>query len=158
MDTKSREGFTPIWERDSNFDLLKWNFPYKEDKEIRSQGVVIYRTLIGPIVFYGHETLNPRADDQCTLGVFERNVQLAKKGRLRWAGHVIRMSENNVEKMAFVKNPTGTRLCLLTTSSNMSKLGRSSWARSVNSSQNALLAIGDDSRGHPWLSLSGKVR
>ena len=36
-------------------------------------------------------------------------VHTAKIGRLRWAGHVVRMSNDNPVKMVFETNPSGTR-------------------------------------------------
>ena len=36
-------------------------------------------------------------------------VHTAKIGRLRWAGHVIRMSDSNPTKMVLESHPTGTR-------------------------------------------------
>lgn len=104
--------------------------------------LTIYKTLIRPVLLYGHETWTLRAEDQRALGVFERKVlrtiyggvqmedgtwrrrmnhelhqllgeptivHLAKIGRLRWAGHVTRMSDTNPVKMVLENNPTGTR-------------------------------------------------
>jgi len=104
--------------------------------------LTIYKTLIRPVVLYGHETWAMLAEDQRALGVFERKVlrtiyggvqtedgvwrrrmnhelhqlleeppivHTAKVGRLRWAGHVVRMPDDNPVKMLFENNPDGTR-------------------------------------------------
>ena len=104
--------------------------------------LTIYKTLIRPVVLYGHETWTMLAEDQRALGVFERKVlrsifggvqnedgvwrrrmnhelhqlldepsivHLIKIGRLRWAGHVMRMSDDNPVKMVLLGSPTGTR-------------------------------------------------
>ena len=108
----------------------------------RRTKLTIYKTLIRPVVLYGHETWTMLAEDQRALGVFERKVlrtifggvqmddgtwrrrmnhelrellgepsivHTAKIGRLRWAGHVVRMSDDNPVKMVFETNPFGTR-------------------------------------------------
>lgn len=108
----------------------------------RRTKLTIYKTLIRPVVLYGHETWTMLAEDQRALGVFERKVlrtiyggvqmedgtwrrranrelhqllgeppivRAAKIGRLRWAGHVVRMSDDNPVKMILDNNPTGTR-------------------------------------------------
>ncbi len=36
-------------------------------------------------------------------------VKVTKAGRIRWAGHVARMPDNNPVKMVFATNPVGTR-------------------------------------------------
>ena len=36
-------------------------------------------------------------------------LTVAKTGRMRWAGHVARMPDNNPAKLVFASNPTGTR-------------------------------------------------
>ena len=108
----------------------------------RRTKLTIYKTLIRPVVLYGHETWTMLVEDQRALGVFERKVlrtifggvqmddgtwrrrmnhelrellgepsivHTAKIGRLRWAGHVVRMSGDNPVKMVFESNPSGTR-------------------------------------------------
>ena len=35
--------------------------------------------------------------------------KVAKAGRVQWAGHVVRMPDNNPAKMVFASNPAGTR-------------------------------------------------
>ena len=101
----------------------------------------MYKTLIRPVVLYGHETWTMLEEDLQALGVFERRVlrtifggvcengvwrrrmnhelaqlygepsiqKVAKAGRVQWAGHVVRMPDNNPAKMVFVSNPAGTR-------------------------------------------------
>ncbi|KID80942.1 endonuclease-reverse transcriptase, partial [Metarhizium majus ARSEF 297] len=114
----------------------------RSNKVRRNTKLTIYKTLIRPVVLYGHETWTLRAEDQRALGVFERKVlrtiyggvqmedgtwrrrmnhelhqllreptivHTAKIGRLRWAGHVIRMSDSNPTKMVLESHPTGTR-------------------------------------------------
>lgn len=104
--------------------------------------LTIYKSLIRPVVLYGHETWTMLEEDKRTLGVFERRVlrtifggvqtedgewrrrmnhelhrllkeppivQTIKVGRLRWAGHVMRMADDNPVKMILVGNPDGTR-------------------------------------------------
>src|SRR5450830_1317301 len=106
----------------------------------RRTKLTIYKTLIRPVVLYGHETWTMLAEDQRALGVFERKVlrtifggvqmddgtwrrrmnhelrdllgepsivHTAKIGRLRWAGHVARMSNDNPMKMVFETNRDG---------------------------------------------------
>ena len=108
----------------------------------RRPKLTIYKTLIRPVVLYGHETWTMRVEDQRALGVFERRVlrtiyggvrmddgtwrrrmnhelhqllgeppivHTVKIGRLRWAGHVARMSDTNPVKMVLDTDPTGTR-------------------------------------------------
>ncbi|XP_062549913.1 uncharacterized protein LOC134214591 [Armigeres subalbatus] len=108
----------------------------------RRTKLTIYKTLIRPLVLYGHETWTMLVEDQRALGVFERKVlrtiygglqmadgtwrrrmnhelhqllgepsivHTAKIGRLRWAGHVARMSDSNPVKMVLDNDPTGTR-------------------------------------------------
>ena len=36
-------------------------------------------------------------------------LTVAKTGRMRWAGHVARMPDNNPAKLVFASNPAGTR-------------------------------------------------
>jgi hypothetical protein len=108
----------------------------------RRTKLTIYKTLIRPVVLYGHETWTMLVADQRALGAFERKVlrticggvqtedgswrrrmnhelhqllgeppivQTAKIGRLRWAGHVVRMSDDSPVKMVLDNDPTGTR-------------------------------------------------
>ena len=108
----------------------------------RQTKLTTYKTLIRPVVLYGHETWTLLVEDQRALGVFERRVlrtiyggvqmedgswrrrmnyelhrllgeppivRQAKIGRLRWAGHVIRMPEDNPVKMVLENDPTGSR-------------------------------------------------
>ncbi|XP_058836721.1 uncharacterized protein LOC131693148 [Topomyia yanbarensis] len=108
----------------------------------RRTKLTIYKTLIRPVVLYGHKTWTMLMEDQRALGVFERKVlrtiyggvqmedgtwrrrmnhelhqllgeppicHTAKIGRLRWAGHVARMSDNSPVKTVLNCNPTGTR-------------------------------------------------
>ncbi|XP_058828782.1 uncharacterized protein LOC131688507 isoform X1 [Topomyia yanbarensis] len=102
--------------------------------------LIIYKTLIRPLVLYGHVTWTMFVEDQRALDVFERKVlrtiyggvqmkdgmwrrrmnhelhQLeepsiahkAKIGRLRWAGHVVRRSDDDPVKMVLEGDPTGT--------------------------------------------------
>ncbi|XP_058460229.1 uncharacterized protein LOC131435938 [Malaya genurostris] len=114
----------------------------RSSKIRRRTKLTIYKTLIRPVILYGHESWTMLAEDQRALGVFERKVlrtifggvrmedgtwrrrmnhelhqllggptlvQTAKVGRLRWAGHVVRMSENNPVKMILYNDPTGIR-------------------------------------------------
>ncbi|XP_055540096.1 uncharacterized protein LOC129726901 [Wyeomyia smithii] len=114
----------------------------RSNKIRRRTKLTIYKTLIRPVVLYGHETWTMLVEDQRALGVFERMVlrticdgvkmedglwwrrmnhelhkllgeplivQTAKIGRLRWAGHVVRMSDDNPVKMVLDNNPTGTK-------------------------------------------------
>ena len=101
----------------------------------------MYKTLIRPVVLYGHETWTMLEEDLQALGVFERRVlrtifggvqengvwrrrmnhelaalygepsiqKVAKAGRIRWAGHVARMPDNNPAKLVFANHPVGTR-------------------------------------------------
>lgn len=101
----------------------------------------MYKSLIRPVVLYGHESWTMLEEDLQALGVFERRVlrtiyggvqedgvwrrrmnhelaqlygepsiqKVAKAGRIRWAGHVARMPDNNPAKMVFASNPVGTR-------------------------------------------------
>lgn len=104
--------------------------------------LTIYKTLIRPVVLYGHETWTMLVEDQRALGVFERKVlrtiyggvqtedgrwrtrmnhelhrllgeppivHTAKVGRLRWAGHVMRMPDDSPVKSVLVTSLTGTR-------------------------------------------------
>ncbi|XP_058064584.1 uncharacterized protein LOC131214222 [Anopheles bellator] len=97
----------------------------------------LYKTLIRPVVLYGHETWTMLEEDRRVLGVFERrvlrtifggvqengvwrrrmNYELAQlygepsiqkvviAGRIRWAGHVVRMPDNCPAKMVFASDP-----------------------------------------------------
>jgi len=101
----------------------------------------MYKSLIRPVVLYGHETWTMLEEDLQALGVFERRVlrtiyggvqedgvwrrrmnhelaqlfgepsiqKVAKAEEMHWAGHVVRMPDNNPAKMVFVTNPAGTR-------------------------------------------------
>lgn len=114
----------------------------RSNKIRRRTKLTIYKTLIRPVVLYGHETWTMLVEDQRALGVFERKVlrtiyggvqmedgtwrrrmnhelhqlleeppivHTAKIGRLRWAGHVVRMSDDDPVKMVLEGDPTGTR-------------------------------------------------
>jgi Reverse transcriptase (RNA-dependent DNA polymerase) len=114
----------------------------RSNKVRRTTKLTIYKTLIRPVVLYGHETWTMLAEDQRALAVFERKVlrticggvqmddgtwrrrmnhelhqllgeppivHTAKIGRLRWAGHVIRMSDDSPVKMVLDNEPTGIR-------------------------------------------------
>ena len=35
--------------------------------------------------------------------------KVAKTGRMRWVGHIVRMPDNNPTKLVFTSNPAGTR-------------------------------------------------
>ena len=104
------------------------------DRVLRRTKLTLYRTLIRPVVLYGHETWTLLAEDERALGVFERKVlrtiyggiqdadgewrrrmnhelhallgepniaQMARIGRLRWAGHVARMDVNSPVRLLF---------------------------------------------------------
>ena len=104
--------------------------------------LTMYKTLIRPVVLYGHETWTMLAEDERALAVFERRVlrtifggvqtddgswrrrmnfelhrllneppivQQVRIGRLRWAGHVTRMSDDNPVKMVLEGCPIGNR-------------------------------------------------
>ncbi len=100
---------------------------------------IMYKTLIRPVVFYGHEACWKRtckhlecSNEGCLgrslggvqeNGVWQRRMnhelarlygepsirKVAKAGRVRWAGHVAKLPHNNPTKMAFASNPVGTR-------------------------------------------------
>ncbi|XP_062704756.1 uncharacterized protein LOC134287060 [Aedes albopictus] len=120
---------------------------YGLQKKLRSKKIhprtkcTMYKTLIRPVILYGHETWTMLEEDLQTLGVFERRVlrtifggvqengvwrrrmnhelaalygepsiqKVAKAGRIRWAGHVARMPDNNPAKLVFATDPVGTR-------------------------------------------------
>ena len=114
----------------------------RSKKVRRSTKLTVYKTLIRPVVLYGHETWTMLVEDQRALGVFERKVlrtiyggvqtedgtwrrrmnhelhqllgepsivHTAKIGRLRWAGHVVRMANDSPVKMVLDNDPVGTR-------------------------------------------------
>ncbi|XP_062717045.1 uncharacterized protein LOC134292171 [Aedes albopictus] len=120
---------------------------YGLQKKLRSKKIhprtkcTMYKTLIRPVILYGHETWTMLEEDLQALGVFERRVlrtifggvqengvwrrrmnhelaapygepsiqKVAKAGRIRWAGHVARMPDNNPAKLVFATDPVGTR-------------------------------------------------
>jgi len=93
----------------------------------------MYKSLIRPVVLYGHETSTMLEEDLQALGVFEQRVQedgvcrrrmkheLAKLFGLKlasrkspklkgcWAGHVVKMPDINPAKTVFITNPASTR-------------------------------------------------
>ncbi|XP_062716568.1 uncharacterized protein LOC134291990 [Aedes albopictus] len=120
---------------------------YGLQKKLRSKKIhprtkcTMYKTLIRPVIIYGHETWTMLEEDLQALGVFERRVlrtifggvqengvwrrrmnhelaalygepsiqKVAKAGRIRWAGHVARMPDNNPANLVFATDPVGTR-------------------------------------------------
>ncbi|XP_055633309.1 uncharacterized protein LOC129773689 [Toxorhynchites rutilus septentrionalis] len=114
----------------------------RSSKIRRITKLTVYKTLIRPVVLYGHETWVLLAEDQRALSIFERKVlrtiyggvqmddgmwrrrtnhelqqllgespivHTAKIGRLRWVGHVVRMSDDSPVKMVLDNDPIGTR-------------------------------------------------
>uniref|UniRef100_A0AAG5DNL5 Reverse transcriptase domain-containing protein n=1 Tax=Anopheles atroparvus TaxID=41427 RepID=A0AAG5DNL5_ANOAO len=107
----------------------------------QSTKCTIYRTLIRPVVLYGHESWTLLTEDANALGIFERRVlrtifggvyvqdgwrrrmnhelaelfgepdilTVAKAGRIRWLGHVMRMPDSCPTKKTLVSDPLGTR-------------------------------------------------
>ncbi|XP_058456434.1 uncharacterized protein LOC131433845 [Malaya genurostris] len=120
---------------------------YGLQKNLRSKKIhprtkcTMYKTLIRPVIRYGHEPWIMLEEDLQALGVFELRVlrtifdgaqengvwrrrmnhelaapygepsiqKVAKAGRIRWAGYVARMPDNNPSKLVFATNPFGTR-------------------------------------------------
>ena len=105
--------------------------------------MVLYKTLIRPVLAYGSETWVLSKSDEARIGVFERKVLRAifgptndngewrinyndelytlhkdsdiikysyiKTSRLRWAGHVIRLEDQNPARRVFAAVVEGRR-------------------------------------------------
>ncbi|KXJ77516.1 hypothetical protein RP20_CCG007352 [Aedes albopictus] len=97
---------------------------YGFQKKLRSKKIytrikcTMYKTLIRPMVLYGHETWTifggvqengvwrTRMNQEFATLYGEPSIQkVAKAGRIRWAGHVARMLDNNPAKLVFVTKP-----------------------------------------------------
>ena len=80
----------------------------------RQTKLIIYKTLIRPVVLYGHETWTLFVEDQRALGVFERKVLCTIYGGVQmedgcWRRRMNHELEDNPVKMVLENNPTGSR-------------------------------------------------
>ncbi|CAH2100132.1 unnamed protein product [Euphydryas editha] len=155
----------------------------------RSIKLLLYKTLLRPILTYGSECWVLSKKDENSLLVFERKIlrrifgavmenerwrtrynhelyqmydepnviKTIKIGRLRWAGHVLRMDEARVPKRLLEGRPEGRRSrgrpklrWLDGVEQDIKILGVTSWRRKA-SNRSDWRALLDQAKAHPRL-------
>ena len=85
-----------------------WCLTANDEKNLNIWGRKLLRKIFGPICVAGHLRSRTNEEVRQLYGELDIVTEI-KKGRLRWMGHVERMSEEWVVKRLYQNTPEGSR-------------------------------------------------